>query len=66
MGMKQQGQPSTRDKNKAAAIHKDARGQFAGAQHGGKNDGLDSAAPIATTGDGDATFDNDPGKARKR
>jgi hypothetical protein len=65
MGVKQQGQPS-RGKGGAAAIRKDARGQFAGKQHGGKNDGLDSAAPVVTTGDGDATFDNDPGDDEKR
>lgn len=59
MSGKSQPRPQ-QDKSDAAEIVKDAKGQFAPKQHGGKNDGLDSAAPVVTTGDGDATFDNDP------
>lgn len=58
------GKPQFRQQQKrgsaADRIRKDAEGQFAPKKHGGKNNGLDSAAPVVTTGDGDATFDDDP------
>ena len=41
-------------------IEKDAAGQFVRTKHGRDNDGLSSAEPRVTSGDGDATFDNDP------
>lgn len=44
----------------AAKIEGDAKGQFAGTQHGGKNNGVSSATPRVTTGTDDATFKNHP------
>jgi hypothetical protein len=60
MATKVQGLPPKGKPGTAHQIRKDAEGQFAPKQHGARNDGLDSAAPVVTTGDGDATFDNDP------
>lgn len=46
--------------DQAKKIEKDAAGQFARSKHGRDNDGLTSAEPRVLSGDGDATFDNDP------
>lgn len=45
----------------AAAVEKDARGQFARPRWGNSNSGVSSAAPRVLTGDEDATFANEPG-----
>lgn len=44
-------------------VHKDAEGQFAGTQAGGKNDGVASAKPTVVNGSEDATVNKwPPGK----
>jgi hypothetical protein len=46
--------------DQAKKIEKDAAGQFVRSKHGRDNDGLSSAEPRVISGDGDATFDDDP------
>lgn len=41
-------------------IHDDAKGQFAGTQAGGDNDGVASAKPTVVTGSEDATVNKWP------
>ncbi|QLF69329.1 hypothetical protein FE840_007130 [Peteryoungia desertarenae] len=41
-------------------IEKDAKGQFAGTQHGGDSDGVMSAKPTVVTGSEDATANKWP------
>jgi hypothetical protein len=47
--------------DQAKKIENDAAGQFVRTRHGAENDGLSSAEPRVISGDGDATFEDDPG-----
>lgn len=54
-------QKQSRARDAAAAVEKDARGQFARPRGENSNSGVSSAAPRVLTGDEDATFANEPG-----